>query len=183
MRYGVEQFSNQTFQSPWLRQISVAPKEHTLAKKAGRDRANPSAWPVRDSVKNHSIKLGIYARTHCAPLPSKWSAESMCGRKNKFHGSRELRSANAVRVSAIVVITNKCEVGLRAARQLFHDGASIVRKEVIYNSHLRTSVGGGLLCGVHVKAFVRRRDIYECILNCDRNSLFLSAIHEWLLHI
>ena len=178
MRYGVEQFSNQTFQSPWLRQISVAPKEHSLAKKAGRDRTNPCAWPVRDGVKNHGIKLGVYARTHCAPLPSKWSAESMCGCKNKFHGCRELRGANAVRVSAIVVITNKCEVGLRAARQLFHNGTSIVRKEVIHNSHLRTSVSSGLLRGVHVKAFVRRRDMFEYIFNCDRNSLFLSAIHE-----
>ena len=129
-------------------------------------------------MKNHSIKCGIHARTHRAPLPSKWSAKSVRGSKNKFHSCRELRGANAVRVSAIVVITNKCEVGLCAARQLFHNGASIVRKEVIHNSHLRTSVSGGLLRGVHIKAFVRRRDIFKCISNCDRNSLVLSAIHE-----
>jgi hypothetical protein len=102
----------------------------------------------------------------------------MRGRKNKFYRWRELRCANAVRVSAIVIITNKCEVGLCAVRQLFHNGASIVRKEVIHNSHLRTSMSVGLLRGVHVKAFVRRRDMFKCIFDCDRNSLFLSAIHE-----
>jgi hypothetical protein len=107
----------------------------------------------------------------------------MCGRKNKFHGSRELCGTNAVRISAIVVIANKCEVSLCAARQFFNNGASIVRKEVIHNSHLRTSVSGGLLRGVHIKTFVRRRGMFEWLCNCDRNSLVLSAIHEWVLHI
>ena len=135
----------------------MTPKEHALTKQAGRDRANPCAWPVRNGVKNYSIKCWVHARAHRAPLPTKWSAESVRGRKNKFHGCCELRGANAVRVSAIVVITNKREVGLCATRQLLHNGASIVRKEVIHNSPLRTSLNSGLMCGVHFDAFMRRR--------------------------